>query len=112
MILNKYPPKTIQVIVAVGFFTSFGAGPCSGQFRININNGYHPYSSGANVHVNLQELFKSSKLKFQEGVLKGDTDRAARYVKPEYVDDPIRGRSAHLLRSRAGERQDGQFIGK
>jgi hypothetical protein len=80
---------TVIFLIALGlgqpFLTSSKAqfniriGGRGGNFQFNVPNGA------------INELFKPSILKFQESVLKNDVERAERWVKPEYVNTPIKG---------------------
>lgn len=61
-----------------------------GNIRIRI--GGRGFNFRGNIPAAaLAEMFKPGKLKFQESVLRGDVARASRYVKQQFVNEPIKG---------------------
>ena len=99
MKIQKNTRTTVRTFISLSVFSSLLINPClthAQGFRMSIGGGNRYYGGGyyggaRRVNIPLGELFKSGKLRFQESVLKGDVERAARWVKPEFVDDPIKG---------------------
>ena len=83
-----------KIIVAVSLANWLFPASSAAQFPGNIHIGIA--GRGFNLQGNIPsekiaDLFKSGELRFQESVLQGDVRRAERWVKPEFVDAPIKG---------------------
>lgn len=79
-----------KIVVITGFFTGLACSSSHAQLQF----GFGGRVGGVQLHIPaaaVNELFKPSILKFQESVLKNDVERAERWVKPEYVNTPIKG---------------------
>jgi hypothetical protein len=87
------PPVRTAIFIAACFFLNAGCDTPQGAdalARLLPRVSVRGPGFGGSFRVPSDAL-KSSKLKFQEAVLRNDISRATRHLNPRYVDAPIKG---------------------